>query len=297
MHRITSALFQRADERLREFIRSNEDEIDELIRKAENLAKFDAQALEAQYSKLMYGYPKTKDDLAVFNKSIMDMPRADVVALLKEAKDGPFKFRSLLHIAREQYDGALRWIRKEYAFREDGANKNITLGTRVITKQQPQQYKGEQGAVAAGRGVVEEAGGGDSAKRAVGTTAAWRVRFDPVKPLETLPDDEPVDTAYPALNWVVARADWNGKPTERWARLPRLFWPDLTVVDYMNGPRHGARGRYEVLRRSHANRYTGGIVAAEDAWEATGFAYNNLKDLWAYLQDDRDTRLGVKRSA
>jgi hypothetical protein len=258
-----------------------------------NSPLLDAQALEAQYSRLMYGFPKTKEDLCVFNKTIMDMPRGDVVALLKEAKDGPFKFRSLLHIAREQYDGALRWIRKEYAFREDGANKNITLGTKVKTKQQPQQYRGEQGGVPAGRGVVEEADGRDCAKRAVGTTAAWRVRFDPVKPLEKLPDDEPVDAAHPALNWVVTRANRDGKPTERYARLPRLFWPDLTVVDYMSGPQHGARGRYEVLRRSHTNRYTGGIVAAEDTWEATGFAYSNLKDLWAYLQDDRDTRLGV----
>ena len=292
-HRITAAMFQRADERLRRFIQSNESKIDELIRKAENVAKLDAQALEVQYSRLMYGYPKTREDLAVFNKSIMDMPRADVVALLKEAKDGPFKFRSLLHSAREQYDGALRWIRKEYAFREDGANKNITLGTRVRIKQQPRQHKGEQGEVAAGHGVVEEANGRDSAKRAVGTTAAWRVRFDPVKPLEELSDDEPVGTAYPALNWVVTRADRNGKPTERWAKLPRLFWPDLTVLDHMSGPRHDDNGRYVVLRRSHANRYTGGIVAAEDAWEATGFAFNNLKDLWAYLQDDRDIRLGI----
>lgn len=253
-----------------------------------------AQALEAQYSSLMYGYPKTREDVGAFNKRIMDMPRADVVALLKEAKDGPFKFRSLLHLAREQYDGALRWMRKEYAFREDGANKNITLGTRVTTKQQPQQYKGEQGVVAAGHGVVEEADGGDSAKRAVGTTAAWRVRFDPVKPLEQLPDDEPVGTAYPALNWVVTRANRDGKPTERYARLPRLFWPDLAVIDYTNGPQHGATGRYEVLRRSRKDRYTGGIVAAEDTWEATGFAFNNLKDLWEHLKDHRDTRLGIK---
>jgi len=222
------------------------------------------------------------------------MDRRDVVAILGEAKDGPFRFRSLLNQAREQYDGALRWVRKEYVEREDGTSKNITIGTRVATKPQPRQYKSNQGSVPPGHGVVEEAQGGESAKRAVGTTAAWRVRFDPSKPVVP-PKEESAEAKHPTLNWIVQSTDWNGKPTERWAQLPRLFWPDLGVVDHMSGPQHpGVRGRYEVLRRIPGNRYSGGAIAAEDAWETTGFAFNNLKDLWAHLQDQRDTRLGTK---
>lgn len=255
--------------------------------------------LEKEYSRLMGGYPRTREELGAFNKRIFDMSRADVSALLSEVRStGHFNLRDLLNRAREKYDGEVRWIRKENLFREDGSQKNITLFTRVRTVKQPQFARASQEPVEAGFGIVVATGTGssDEAKRAVGTTAAMQVKFDPEKPQpkeEPQEDTDPAGEAAPALNWLVTRADAQNRPTERQARLPRLFWPDLAVIDYMNGPRYGSRGRYRVLRRMKP----GSRVLGEDheTWEATGFDFNNLKDMWAFLREDRDTRLGVKK--
>lgn len=256
--------------------------------------------LEREYARLMGGYPRTKEDLGRFNGWIYSLGRPDVQALLSEVRSyNHFNLRDLLNSAREKYDGKVRWIRKENLFREDGSSKNITLFTRVRTVKQPQISRTSQGPVEAGFGIVLTTGTGSSeeARRAVGTTAAMKVKFDPEKPQpKEEPEDDaesPAGEAAPVLNWLVTRADAQNRPTERQARLPRLFWPDLAVIDYMSGPRYGSRGRYQVLKRMKP----GSRVLGEDheTWEATGFDFNNLKDMWAFLREDRDTRLGVKK--
>lgn len=256
-----------------------------------------ARHLEAEYARLMGGYPRTKDNLAALNGWIRSLSRADLAALRSEVRPyNRFDLRDVLNGALERYDGAVRWIRKENLIREDGSNKNITIATRVRTLKQQQVARTSQGSVEAGFGVVVASGSGDdAAKRAVGTTAAMQVRFDPEIPPEKDDGDaeSPADEAAPALNWLVTRADAQNRPTERQARLPRLFWPDLAVIDYMNGPRYGSRGRYQVLKRMPPGSHV--LGPDRETWAPTGFDFNNLKDMWAFLREDRDTRLGVKK--
>lgn len=45
-----------------------------------------------------------------------------------------------------------------------------------------------------------------------------------------------------SVAWTVHRADRFGRPTERQARLPRMWWPGMAVVDCCTGPR-----RYSVV--------------------------------------------------
>ena len=79
------------------------------------------------------------------------------------------------------------------------------------------------------------------------------------------------------LIWHVQCADRNGKPTERTCRLPRMWWPGMAIFDYCGGP--GSKdGRYVVgYFRSNA----------PNTFIATGFAFRNLRDLWAHLDEIR----------
>lgn len=80
----------------------------------------------------------------------------------------------------------------------------------------------------------------------------------------------------PALSWQTTRADRDGKPTERQARLPRLRWPRLAVIDYCGGS--GSKdGRYVLVR----------LVPGRDGdCDTTGFAFRNLRALWAHLETE-----------
>lgn len=81
----------------------------------------------------------------------------------------------------------------------------------------------------------------------------------------------------PALAWQVVSADRDGRPTERQARLPRLRWPGLWVVDTCGGP-GSARGRYQLMKR----------IAGEGAdvtVAPTGLAFANLRGLWDHLRE------------
>jgi len=81
--------------------------------------------------------------------------------------------------------------------------------------------------------------------------------------------------ALPTPKWEVYRTDRDGKPTLRWWRLPRLFWPGLVVMDHCG---HEAGPRYRVCR-----------VAAHEQGTArfTGMAFANQADLAAYLAEVR----------
>jgi len=78
----------------------------------------------------------------------------------------------------------------------------------------------------------------------------------------------------PTLTWTTTRADARGKPTERQARLPRLLWPGMAVVDYC-GSSGSKNGRYVLLHRS--------LVDGREVWNEA-HAFRNLADLWAFLR-------------
>lgn len=78
--------------------------------------------------------------------------------------------------------------------------------------------------------------------------------------------------AHPPLTWLVTQTDRDGRPTERQARLPRLLWPGLAIIDYCGGP-GSARGRYVLVRE-----------IAQGTVATTGFAFATLNALWAHLQ-------------
>jgi len=78
----------------------------------------------------------------------------------------------------------------------------------------------------------------------------------------------------PALTWTTVRADRDGKPTERHARLPRLLWPDLAVADYCGGS-GSKRGRYVLLRRDNAD--------GREVWREVN-AFRNLDALWSFVR-------------
>lgn len=78
----------------------------------------------------------------------------------------------------------------------------------------------------------------------------------------------------PPLAWTTTRADRDGKPTERQARLPRLLWPGMAVVDYCGGP-GSKNGRYVLLHRS--------LVDGREVWNEA-HAFRNLADLWTLLR-------------
>jgi len=85
--------------------------------------------------------------------------------------------------------------------------------------------------------------------------------------------------ATPTLIWVVLATDRDGKPTERYAKLPRLSkWPGLVIWDFCNGP-GSARGRYHVMREEHPAGY------ADKVCYRTGCAFARLTDLWKHLEE------------
>lgn len=76
------------------------------------------------------------------------------------------------------------------------------------------------------------------------------------------------------LEWVVTAADRAGRPTERQARLPRLRWPGLAVIDYCGGA-GSSRGRYHLVEVIDRER--------PDVCRATGFEFSSLAALTEYL--------------
>lgn len=79
--------------------------------------------------------------------------------------------------------------------------------------------------------------------------------------------------AAPALRWAVRSADRDGRPTERVAVLPRLFWPGLVVFDFC-GSAGSKRGRYQVWRTE----------GAHGACFPTGCDFSTLAELWTHLR-------------
>jgi hypothetical protein len=76
----------------------------------------------------------------------------------------------------------------------------------------------------------------------------------------------------PSLVWTVLRADRDGRPVERVARLNRIQWPGLVVMDFCGGP-GSRRGRYVLMNRDRS-----------DVLTDTGFAFTTLADLGAHLR-------------
>lgn len=85
-------------------------------------------------------------------------------------------------------------------------------------------------------------------------------------------------TVHPPLSWVVTHADRDGRPTERFARLPRLRWPRMIVVDYCGGP-GSKHGRYVLLDVVQERAGGMDLVTRE-----TGLAFRRLADLWKHLE-------------
>jgi hypothetical protein len=83
----------------------------------------------------------------------------------------------------------------------------------------------------------------------------------------------------PKLTWVVQSADRNGRPTSRFAMLPRLLYPGRAVFDHCGYGRAGGIRRYElvnVVRDRH-----GDLIAS-----TTGISFANLAELWAFLRSE-----------
>lgn len=73
-----------------------------------------------------------------------------------------------------------------------------------------------------------------------------------------------------AVAWVVTATDSRGRPTERQARLPRLLWPGMAVVDDRRNP----RGRYSVVY----------IIPGTDTIQPyTGLDFGTWADVEAHL--------------
>jgi hypothetical protein len=85
---------------------------------------------------------------------------------------------------------------------------------------------------------------------------------------------ETAQPAPPPLTWTTVRADRDGKPTERHARLPRLLWPDLAVADYCGGS-GSKNGRYVLLRRE--------VADGREVWREVN-AFRNLDALWSFVR-------------
>lgn len=83
------------------------------------------------------------------------------------------------------------------------------------------------------------------------------------------------DVSHPRLKmkpiWTVLRADRDGKPTERYWRLPRIRWPGMAVWDHVN--RGGSRGRYEIVNIDRHGTTT-----------STGIRFKKLSDVMDHLQ-------------
>lgn len=224
-------------------------------------------------------HPEALRDMA---NALTDLTFDDMVLLTNaaniHAKHAVRQF-SFANFTAGQYaklwTGQKAWIRKSELVREDGTDKMIAKGTRVIVDashpmRQAVVYNKQHGVTLESGKTLPHA-----AKAELGTTDAWLVRLDPVHKQPEAADDESfVTRKHPPLNWVTTRADRDGKPTERQARLPRLMYPGMAVVDYCGGS--GSKdGRYVLLYRKY--------VDGREVWNGAN-AFKNLDELWAFLQ-------------
>ena len=243
------------------------------------------------------------------------VPAATLRVMIKTMGDGGWRpeLQQWLRLLLERYDGKVRWMRKEYLKREDGQDKHATIGTRVISLRQREQYHGTQGEIPAGwHGVVEASGASDSrAKAAVGTMSALQVRFDPeVVVEEPAPEKEaPARKAKASpgtsrlgvalleepwnqeIVWVIDATDQrDGKPTERHWR-PK-GWPlsSLYVQDSRQDASLSPRGRYKVQfiqRGVPADAFYGGLSpdAANREYLKPGMGFDTLEGVRDYLKE------------
>lgn len=86
----------------------------------------------------------------------------------------------------------------------------------------------------------------------------------------------------PKLAWVVQSADRDGRPTSRFAMLPRLLYPGRAVVDHCGYGQAGGVKRYELV--DVVRDRCGDLVGS-----ATGFSFANLAELWAFLRGEAAT--------
>lgn len=109
--------------------------------------------------------------------------------------------------------------------------------------------------------AAKRGGGADSVRRRLASIVAPRVK--------------------PA--WTVTRADREGRPVERFWRLPRIRWPGLAVWDHCtptsgrnNGRASGGAGgcRYELVG-----------IDRNGVCRSTGFRFRNLRELARHLHD------------
>ncbi len=82
-----------------------------------------------------------------------------------------------------------------------------------------------------------------------------------------------------SLVWEVLCTDRDGRPRERVARLNRIQWPGLVVMDFCGGP-GSRRGRYVLMTRDRS-----------DVLTDTGFAFATLADLGAHLQGEDQAKV------
>jgi hypothetical protein len=80
----------------------------------------------------------------------------------------------------------------------------------------------------------------------------------------------------PPLAWRTTSADRQGRPTERYARLPRLRWPGMWVLDTCGGP-GSSRGRYQLMAQ------IGAKASGDVTVKPMGLAFKTLAELWAHL--------------
>lgn len=79
------------------------------------------------------------------------------------------------------------------------------------------------------------------------------------------------------LDWRVTCADRDGKPTERYAFLPRMRWPRTAVLDFCGGA--GSSGGRYVLCDVIASKGCGKDVTVEP----NGFRFHTIKELFVHL--------------
>jgi hypothetical protein len=144
----------------------------------------DAEKQAVEYGKLYLGLPKTSDALRAYAARYDRLSRDEIVELRRDTHDLPNSFgnkafKNMLLRQLEQWNGALRWARKDCLARLDGSNKNITLGTsvRVLSNRAGDGLsKGNEGKV-----VQSVTGSERAAKKATGTTKAMRIQLPPTR--------------------------------------------------------------------------------------------------------------------
>lgn len=88
-----------------------------------------------------------------------------------------------------------------------------------------------------------------------------------------------------SIVWTVLIADRNGKPTERFGRLPRLLYPGLGIWDFCGGP-GSSRGRYALVKRIPTQWGRDGSRTSDETWSDTGFTFHRLADLYKHLRGE-----------